>query len=230
MGYPAPVGRRTLRRVARAAEDGSVRDVERRTASGERHDVIDGQVGGRMSRASVSRAPVATLTAPGAEHAGAESLPGPRAVDGVVPAAVGLAGVRGAAASSAAGDDTTDRAELHPRIVGGVAGGVHTLAVLRPGGQSHHRLWQHRTVPGTEQRGAGVTARTYFVANRVWWAGALFLAPIVAAIVGTPVAGIVAAGILVLPAFVLFDTDRGWWSNEVRVLPQDKERSRTESL
>lgn len=73
-----------------------------------------------------------------------------------------------------------------------------------------------------------MTARTYFVANRVWWAGALFLAPIVAAVVGTPVAGLVAAGILLLPAFVLFDTDRGWWSNEVRVLPQDKERSRTE--
>jgi hypothetical protein len=38
----------------------------------------------------------------------------------------------------------------------------------------------------------------------------------------------VAAWILVLPAFALFDTDRAWWSDEVRVLPQDKERSRAE--
>jgi hypothetical protein len=62
----------------------------------------------------------------------------------------------------------------------------------------------------------------------MWWAGALFLAPVVAAIIGDPVAGVAAAAILVLPAFVLFDTDRAWWSNEVRALPQDRERSRKE--
>jgi hypothetical protein len=56
------------------------------------------------------------LATPGAEHAGTQSLPGPRAVQGVVPAAVGLAGVLGTAATRAAGDDTTDRAQLHPRI------------------------------------------------------------------------------------------------------------------
>jgi hypothetical protein len=56
----------------------------------------------------------------------------------------------------------------------------------------------------------------------------LFLAPIVAAIVGNPVAGVMVAGILVLPAFVVFDTDRPWWSSDVRLLPQDKERNRTE--
>ena len=69
MGYPTPVGRRALRRVARAAEHGGVDDVERRTASGERHDVIDGQVGGRVGGTLVARAPVAVLTAPGTEHA-----------------------------------------------------------------------------------------------------------------------------------------------------------------
>ena len=90
LGYPTPVGRRTLRRVARAAQHGGVGDVERRTASGERHDVIDGQVGGGVGGALVARAPVAVLATPGAEHAGAEPLPGPRAVEGVVPAAVGL--------------------------------------------------------------------------------------------------------------------------------------------
>ena len=37
-----------------------------------------------------------------------------------------------AAAARAAGDDMTDRAQLHPQIVDGVAGAVHSLAVLRP--------------------------------------------------------------------------------------------------
>jgi hypothetical protein len=73
-----------------------------------------------------------------------------------------------------------------------------------------------------------MSARTYFVGNRIWWAGALFLAPIIAAVVGSPVAGVVAAAILVLPSFLLFDTDRTWWSSDVRLLPHDKERSRTE--
>ena len=44
----------------------AVADVERRTASGERHDVIDGQVGGRVGGAPEARAPVAVLAAPGA--------------------------------------------------------------------------------------------------------------------------------------------------------------------
>ena len=108
-----------------------LRDVERRTASGERHDVIDGQVGGSVGGTLVARAPVAVLATPGAEHAGAESLPGPRAVQGVVPAAVRLAGVLGAATTRAAGDDTTDRAQLHPQIVDGLAGAVYSPAVLR---------------------------------------------------------------------------------------------------
>ena len=115
MGYPTPVGRRTLRRVARPAQHGGVADVERRTASGERNDVIDGEVSRSMGVALVARAPVAVLAAPGTEHAGAEALPGPRAVQGVVPAAAGLAGVFATSATHAAGDDTADRAELHGR-------------------------------------------------------------------------------------------------------------------
>ena len=114
MGYPAPVGRRTLARVARPAQHRGVADVERRTASGERDDVIDGQITRGVGRTLVARAPVAMLTTSGAEHAGAESLPGPRAVEVVVPAAVGLSGVLEAATARAAGDDTTDRAQLHP--------------------------------------------------------------------------------------------------------------------
>ena len=95
--------------------------------------MIDGQVGGAVGWALVARAPVAVLATPGAEHTGAESLPGPRAVEGVVPAAVGLPGMLGAATTRAAGDDTADRAQLHPGIVDGLAGAVYSPAVLRPG-------------------------------------------------------------------------------------------------
>jgi hypothetical protein len=130
--YPAPVRRRTLRRVAGAAQHGGVADGEWRTASGERDDVINGQTGGSVGGAAVARAPVPVLTTPAPQDAGAEPLPGPRAVQGVVPAAVGLSSVLGAAATSAAGDDTTDRAQLHPRMVGGVADAVYSLRVLRP--------------------------------------------------------------------------------------------------
>ena len=84
-----------------------------------------------MGGAAVARAAVAVLATPGAEHAGAQAVPGPGAVQGVVPAAVGLAGMVSAAAASAAGDDTADRAQLHPRIVGGVGGAVYSPAVLR---------------------------------------------------------------------------------------------------
>jgi hypothetical protein len=47
-----------------------------------------------------------------------------------VPAAVGLAGVLGAAATRVAGDDTTDRAQLHPRIVDAMGGAVYSPVVL----------------------------------------------------------------------------------------------------
>ncbi len=135
MGYPAPVARRTLRRVAGAAQHRGVGDVERRTVSGQRDYVVDGEVGGAMGWPPVARAPVPVLTPPGAEHAGAESLPGARAVQSVVPAAVGLPSVVSAATTRAAGDDTTDRAQLHPRIVDGVAGAVYSPAVLPLRGQ-----------------------------------------------------------------------------------------------
>src|SRR5690349_21192901 len=95
MGYPAP-GRRTLGRVARAAQHGRVADVYRRTAGGERDDVIDGQVRRSVGGTEVARAPVTVLATPGAQHAGAEPLPGSRALQRVVPARVGLPGVLGA--------------------------------------------------------------------------------------------------------------------------------------
>ncbi len=132
-----------------SSADGRGSDVQvlrRRPSQGlatgcERHDVIDGQVARRVGRTLVARTPVTVLAMPGAEHAGAEASPGPRAVEGVVPAAVGLPSVLGAATTSAAGDDTTDRAQLHPRIVGELAGAVYSPAVLRRGDQSvpHNR-------------------------------------------------------------------------------------------
>jgi hypothetical protein len=83
-----------------------------------------------MGGAAVAQAPVAVLAAPAPKHPGAEALPGPRAVQGVVPAAVGLTSVLAAAATRAAGDDTADRAQLHPEIVRRVAVAVDTLGVL----------------------------------------------------------------------------------------------------
>ncbi len=103
----------TLRRVARPTEHSAVGDVERSTARCERHDVIDGQVARRVGVTLVARAPIAMLAAPGAEHAGAEALPCPRAVHGVVSAAVGLAGMVSAATAGAAGRKAAHRAELH---------------------------------------------------------------------------------------------------------------------
>jgi len=75
--------------------------------------VIDGQVGSGVGGTLVARAPVAALATPCAEHSDAKALPGLRAVQGVVPAAVRVACVLGAATARTAGDDTTDRAELH---------------------------------------------------------------------------------------------------------------------
>ena len=96
MGYPTPVRRRTLGRVARPTEHCAVSGVERGPADGQRDDMVDREIARPVGGALVARAPVPVLTTPSAEHAGAESLPGPRAVQGVVPAAVGLPGVLGA--------------------------------------------------------------------------------------------------------------------------------------
>ena len=83
-----------------------------------------------MGVALIARAPVAMLATPGVEHAGAEALPGARAAEGVVAAAVGLPSVLGTATTRAAGDDTTDRAQLHPRIVDGLGEVVYSPEVL----------------------------------------------------------------------------------------------------
>ncbi len=69
----------------------------------------------------------------------------------------------------------------------------------------------------------------YFVGNRLWWSVALFLSPIAGAIAGQPVVAILASAVLVLPSFVLFDTDRPWWPDRVKGLPQDQARMRSEA-
>lgn len=68
----------------------------------------------------------------------------------------------------------------------------------------------------------------YFLANRAWWFTALFVGPIAAGIAGEPMVGIIAMAVLVLPALIVFDTDRHWWSQEVRRLPELQDRSRVE--
>ena len=108
-----------------------------------------------------------------------------------------------------------------------IRGKRHNLNELARG--SHRTsavgLWWR---PGGTGEELAVTARTYFIASRVWWGAALSIAPIVAAILGDPLAGVAAAAVLLLPAMIIFDTDRGWWSAEVRALPEDKERSKSE--
>jgi hypothetical protein len=69
----------------------------------------------------------------------------------------------------------------------------------------------------------------YFVGNRLWWSVALFVSPIAGAIAGQPAVAFLAAAVLVLPSFVLFDTDRPWWPDQVKGLPQDQARTRSET-
>jgi len=69
---------------------------------------------------------------------------------------------------------------------------------------------------------------TYFRANRVWWSVALFIGPIAGAIAGEATVAIVATSALILPALVVFDTDRSWWPEAVRRLPQETAGTRAE--
>jgi hypothetical protein len=70
--------------------------------------------------------------------------------------------------------------------------------------------------------------RTYYLGSRVWWSLALLLGPVLGAMAAGLVGAVALTGLLVLPAFVVFDTDRRWWPDEVRRLPGDAARSRAE--
>ena len=77
---------------------------------------------------------------------------------------------------------------------------------------------------------AGLDAtRTYFLGNRIWWSVALFAGPVAWAVTRDIVPALVVVGVFVLPSFVLFDTDRPWWPDQVKRLPQDPARTRRET-
>ena len=69
----------------------------------------------------------------------------------------------------------------------------------------------------------------YFIGNRLWWSVALLLSPIAGAIAGQPIVAIAVCTLAILPSFVLFDSDRKWWSEEVRDAQRDAARTRSET-
>ena len=73
-----------------------------------------------------------------------------------------------------------------------------------------------------------IAQETYLRANRVWWSVALFIGPIAGALSGEATVAIVATSVLILAALVVFDTDRSWWPEAVRRLPQQTESTRVE--
>ncbi len=68
----------------------------------------------------------------------------------------------------------------------------------------------------------------YFVGSRLWWSAALLVGPVIGSATAGVGGAISATALLVLPTFVLFDTGRPWWPDEVRRLPDDAARTRTE--
>jgi hypothetical protein len=70
---------------------------------------------------------------------------------------------------------------------------------------------------------------SFFLGNRLWWSFGLFLGPVIGAFVRDPAMAFVASGILILPVFVIFDTDRPWWSDEIRRIEPKSEQSRREA-
>ncbi len=102
-----------LGRVAGAAEHRAVADVERRTARGQRHDVVDGQVSSRVGGALVARADVAVLPDVPGDHSLGQARPSWVRVDAMVGTDARESRVLAAAAARSAGHDAADRAELH---------------------------------------------------------------------------------------------------------------------
>jgi hypothetical protein len=80
---------------------------------------------------TIARAHVAVLADVTGDHPLGQAGPSCIRMDVMVGTEARQAWMLSAAATRAAGDDTTDRAQLHPRIVGGLAGAVYSLGVLR---------------------------------------------------------------------------------------------------
>ena len=72
-----------------------------------------------------------------------------------------------------------------------------------------------------------MSAGAFLVGNCLWWFGALLTGPVIGALAGSALVAGAATALLVLPVFVIFDSDRSWWSEEVRALPGNAEWSRT---
>jgi hypothetical protein len=80
---------------------------------------------------TIARTDVAVLADVAGDHPLGQASPLRVRMDVVVGTEARQARMLAAASSRSARDDATDRAELHPRIVGGLAGAVYSLAVLR---------------------------------------------------------------------------------------------------
>ena len=91
--------------------------------------MIDAQVTGRMGVTLVARAPVAVLATPGAQDAGAESLPGPRAVQGRC-AGCGWTAERGRCSGYRAGSSQRRRRCRASSLEPSVRGTILTLVTL----------------------------------------------------------------------------------------------------
>lgn len=109
-GSPGPVIRHPWSSctIGRARQGCRGRGVRRRRRAAH---VVGGQVARRMGVTLVARTPVPVLPAPRPRHSRTEMLPCSGAVESVLPAAVRLPGMLGAATAWSAGDDTADRAE-----------------------------------------------------------------------------------------------------------------------
>ena len=133
--YPTPGidQPRAVGRVARATEHASVVRIERRAALDQCQHVVSGQITRRVGRmfGAIAWADPAVLPDVPIDHAPRQAGPARVGVNVMVGADARQAGMLAAASSRSARDDTADRAELHPRIVGGLAGAVYSLAVLR---------------------------------------------------------------------------------------------------
>jgi hypothetical protein len=124
---------RSVGRVPRATQHAGVGGVERRAIIDERQDVVKGEVTRWMRRmlGTIARADVAVLADMAGDHPPGQASPSCIRMDVMVGTDARQARMLAAASSRSARDDATDRAELHPRIVGGLAGAVYSPAVLR---------------------------------------------------------------------------------------------------
>jgi len=107
---------RTVGGVPRSAQHAGVGRVEWRATVDERGDVVEHQVARRMRRMldTITRAYVAVLADVAGDHPLGQAGPSCIRMDVMVGTDARQARMLAAASSRSAGDDTADRAELHP--------------------------------------------------------------------------------------------------------------------